>query len=381
MMRTIFKKGLFFIVFGILVFILGGIGGVFFDRYFVPELAAYPRFADFDLLKKATERVTIINKTEQVVVREDDTVERIISQPSTAVVNILAIEEGRATKEVTAMTGVFLTNDGLAVTYSETPFLSEATRYSALLFDGSSHAAQYVGHDPLTNLAFFRLENSVSTPAIAFANSDDARVGKKLIAIGNAAEEYQNRFSYGILNNFHKTFNLSGKTVSSSEKWEGVFEMDLPKAEEFVGGPAIQYNGEMLGIIGTLRIDNENHTFLIPSNAVRAAMDMVISGGERPVLGLYYLPITKAYALGHDLKRDRGALVYSSSGSSGLAVLSGSIAQQAGIRLNDIIIAVNGREINLSYPLSVALGAFSIGDTVELLIVRNGVEMKVPVQL
>ncbi len=365
------------------IVVLGGFGGVVFDRSVIPRLSSVPLLANLDVFETLTERVTIINKTEQITIREDDSVEKIASQPATAVVNIIALaDQNNAAKAVATITGVLLTNDGLIATYSER-LGDGATRYSALLFDGTSHPADIVGYDPLTNLVFFRLSDTASTPAIALANSDDARVGKKLIAIGNASAEYQNRLSVGILGNINRTFNLSGKTVASSEKWEGVFETDFNTFENFIGGPAISWNGEMVGLIGSLTIDNVTRTFLIPSNVVRASLERAIAGtlSKRPTLGVYYMPVTKSLALARGLSRDRGALIYSSSGKTGLAMLAGSPAMRAGLLAGDIIVSVNGTEVSLDNPLPKLLGRLNVGDTAELIVFRDGAEFEIPVTL
>lgn len=395
-MATIFiKKVLFFAFLATLVLVLGGIGGVFFERSVMPRLVASEYLSQFDFFAKETERVTVINKTEQVVIREDDSVERIVSQPATAVVNIVAVPVtekevkgnvatlGAAAETVMTTTGVLLTNDGLVVTYSELPLDTIKTKYSILLYDGSIHQAIFVGRDTLTNLSFFRVVDISNTPAIALANSDDARVGRKLIAIGNTFAEYQNRLSVGLLGNINRIFNLSGKTVASSEKWEGVFEMDLMNRDSFVGGPVIGFNGEMVGIIGALTINNALQSFVIPANVVRDSLNHVIAGTleKRPTLGAYYLPITKALALGRGLPRDRGALIYSRSGSTGLALIADSPAMKAGLLANDIIVSVNGSEVNLDNPLPKLLARFTLGDTITLVILRGGEERTIEVKL
>ncbi len=395
MIAFIFKKAILFVFLAFFVFILGGIGGVFFERSVMPRLAASSYFSKFSFFKQDAEHVTVINKTEQIVIREDDSVEKIVSQPATAVVNIIALPSqtkdakgnvstlGAAAEAVVTTTGVFLTNDGLVVTYSEAPFDIIKTKYSILLFDGSIHEAVFVGRDNLTNLSFFRVADTANTPAIAFANSDDARVGRKLIAIGNTFAEYQNRLAVGLLSDINRIFNLSGKSVASSEKWESVFEMDLAKPETFVGGPVIGFNGEMIGIVGTLTINNVIQSFIIPANVVRDSLNRATSGTleKRPILGAYYLPITKALALGQGLARDRGALIYSRSGSTGLALIADSPAMKAGLLVGDIIISVDGTEINLDNPLSELLARFNTGDTITLVILRSGAEKTVEVKL
>jgi S1-C subfamily serine protease len=383
-------KILFFFV---LILVIGGIGGVLFDRSLLPALSASHWFSESGWLQKLSERTTIINKTEQVVVREDDSVEKIISQPATAVVNIVSVgapastESGASEAESidTALTrtGVLLTNDGLIVTYQKTPPETEGVSFTVLLFDGKSYKASYVGFDRLSNLAYFRLDEKVNVPAIALANSDDARIGKKLIALGNSFAEYQNRVAVGVLGNINRTFNLAGKTVSSSEKWEGVFETDLQASSDFIGGPVIGYNGEMVGLVGSLLLDNTETTFIIPANVVRSSLSRALQGTleKRATLGIYYLPITKAYALGHGLSRDRGALIYAPGGRTGLAVLSDSPAARAGLRAGDIVTAVAGTEVNLDKPLPELLSDRSAGDTVEFTILRNGQEEKLQITL
>jgi serine protease Do len=391
-MHNSVKKLIFGALIIITIFILGGLGGVFFERFALPALSSVELLSDYSLFKKAGERTTIISKTEQVVIREDDSVERIISQPATAVVNIVTVfDEIVSAKKTTSVlggrqvetrTGVLLTNDGLIVTYTNEAPIKDGVKYSVLLFDGKNYSARLVGYDTLTNLAYFHLDENLTVPAIALANSDDARIGKRLIAIGNSFAEYQNRIALGALQNKNRTLNLSAQSVSLSEKWEGVFEMDIPNIREFVGGPAIGYNGEMVGLIGWYVYNNQTVGFILPANAVRSSYERVVANNleKRVTLGVYYLPLTKAFALSQGIDRDRGALIFSPSGETGLAVIANSAGAKAGMQAGDIIIAVDKQEVNLDSPLPVLLSKYSVGDKAEVLIIRNGVESALQVQ-
>jgi serine protease Do len=391
-MTVSINKIIFGGLFVVAIFLLGGLGGVFFERFVLPALSSVEALSDYSLFKKAGERTTVINKTEQVVIREDDSVERIISQPATAVVNVVTVfDESTKAKQpspaiggrqVETRTGVLLTNDGLIVTYTNVAPEKEGVRYSVLLFDGKNYGARLVGYDTLTNLAYFHLEETLTVPAIALANSDDARIGKRLIAIGNSFAEYQNRIAIGALQNKNRTLNLSGQAVSTSEKWEGVFEMDITHVKEFVGGPAIGYNGEMVGLVGSYIYNNETVGFILPANVIKSSYERVVGNTleKRVALGVYYLPLTKAFALSQGLERDRGALVFSPSGETGLAVLANSVAAKAGIQAGDIIIAVDKQEVNLDNPLPFLLSRYNTGDTAELLIIRNKEEKALSVQ-
>jgi S1-C subfamily serine protease len=171
-------------------------------------------------------------------------------------------------------------------------------------------------------------------------------------------------------------FNLSAKTVSSADEWEGVFLPDRPIDPGFIGGAAVAMNGELIGLIGTLTVDATDRTFILPANALRQSLGRVIGGGlpTRANVGAYYVSLTKETALALRISRDQGALIYTPSERSGLAVLSGSAAERAGLRYGDIVTSVNGQAITLDRPLSVAL--YEATDAVtSLTVLRDGDEI------
>lgn len=362
-----------------LIFIIGGIASVTVDRYIFPKLGMTKFFSQFRVFREINEKVNVIERTEKIIVKEENSINEIASQAATAVVNIVSVSE--AGKQSKNGTGVIVTSDGMVVTYRDT-IIEEKAKYKILIFNGNSFDADLLSIDNFSNLAFFKITSS-NLPVISFADSNDSRPGKKLIAIGNSFGEYQNRFASGLLSNVNRTFNLSGNIMSSSEKLEGVFETDFNSQEAYVGGPMIDYSGELVGIIGSVAIDNKERYFQIPANVVRRSMELAIEKnlGNRPMLGVYYLPVTKIYAAANNVNRDRGAIIYSPSGRQGLAIISGSPAEKAGLRVNDIIIALNAQEINLDNPLSNVLGEYKKGDEIELLVDRKGEEIKINVQL
>lgn len=363
----------------IIIFIICGAGTAFFEHYLFPKMGSTRTFSKYDFFKKAKENITVINKTEQLEIKEDEAISKIAAQPANSLVKIMSISSKNNT--VRAGNGFILTSDGLVVTYRSAILETDAA-YKILSYNGGSYDAEFLGVDEFSNLTFLKVKIS-NWPVVAFANSDESKPGKKLIAIGNSRGNFQNTISTATMNDFNKGFNLSGKTVSSTEKLEGVIEADFSRQEEFIGGPVVNYNGELIGIMGTLTINNQERYFIVPSNEVRKSMELAMKNelGQRPFFGAYYIPITKEYSIARNLNRDRGALVYSPSGAQGLAVLTDSPAEKAGIRLNDIIIAVNGKEVNLDNPFSNALSQYKKGDEMELLVVRNGNEIKIKVKL
>ncbi|EKD58927.1 MAG: hypothetical protein ACD_56C00026G0002 [uncultured bacterium] len=370
----------------LLIFTVGGIGGVYFDQQVLPIIRTNKFLSRIGFLARTAENVTVINKTEQITIKEDDSINEVASQASNAVANIVSVSKSKdsISKSIKTTdqsgTGVVVTNDGVLVTYRSAIIEKDAT-YNVFLFNGNNYEAKLIGIDEFTNLAFLKIDASNLT-AISFGDSSEVRPGKKIVAIGNSFGEYQNRYAAGLLSNINKTFNLAGKTVASSEKLEGVFENDFNNNQkEYIGGPVIGYSGNMLGIIGMIVIDSKEKYFQIPSNAVQASLDRILSSGlsSRAYLGAYYVSITKEYAIANKLKHDRGALIYSPSGKQGLALIAGSPAEISGLRMGDIITTVGGRSVNLDNSLSHLVGQYKKGDSTEIILDRSGEEIKIQV--
>jgi S1-C subfamily serine protease len=371
----------------LLIFSVGGIGGVYFDQQILPFIRTNKYLSRINFLKRSAENVTVINKTEQVIIKEDDSVNEIASQASNAVVNIISLgsQKDAAARLIKSAdqsgTGIIVTSDGVIATYRSAIIEKDAS-YKVLFFNGASYDAKLLAVDEFSNLAFLKIE-ATNLTAISFSDSSSVRPGKKVVAIGNSFGEYQNRYATGLLSNIAKTYNLAGKTVSSSEKLEGVFENDFNNQSEYVGGPVIGYSGDLIGMEGTIVVDGKNQYFQIPSNVVQKTLELALAGQleNRPFFGAYYVSITKEYAIAHNLNSDRGALIFSPSGKQSLAMIAGSPAENAGIRINDIVLAVNNQEVNIDNPLSNLINQYKKGDSIELLLEREGKEIKIPVKL
>jgi S1-C subfamily serine protease len=361
------------------VLVLGALGGIVGNRYLFPYLSTTKLFSKYDFLKKTTEEVTFINKTEQVFVKEETSIGKISNQVASSVVNILSSTPKPASFK--NGTGLIVTGDGLVMTYAEA--ILPNAKYKVVTQDGGVFEAEFLGTDSYSNLSFLKI-NATNLPSIALGNSDDSNPGEKVIAIGNSSEIFANRYSAGLLSTFSPTFNLSGKAFSYSEKMDGVFQTDFSTdAEEFyVGGPVVDYTGQAIGVIGSLEKNGKKEFFFIPANKAKKVIEKAIRKeiSQNVALGIYYIPLTRAYALSNNLKTENGALIFSSFGQEGLAILSGSAAQKAGFRLNDIILAVGGEQITQKIGLPDLLYQYKKGDKVEFTVLRNAQEIRIEVQ-
>ncbi|MCX6763287.1 MAG: S1C family serine protease, partial [Candidatus Moranbacteria bacterium] len=205
----------------------------------------------------------------------------------------------------------------------------------------------------------------------------------KIIAIGNSLGFYSNQYASGLLQEFNPEFNLSGMAVASSEKMAGVFKADFNSPDKFAGGPIVDYAGGVIGLVGSVEQNNQEISFQIPSNKIKKVIERAIQKDftANPKLGIYYLPLDQSQKISRGLSVSEGALIFSPSGQQGLAIIAGSPAQKAGLKINDIIIAINGEAVTLQKSLPDILYQYRSGNEIELTILRDGQEIKQKVQL
>jgi S1-C subfamily serine protease len=369
---------------GLTIIFLGGLGGILAEHFLFPYLSNTALFSKYEFLKKASQNVTVINKTEQVVVKEEFSIEKIISQVSSSIVNVVSYTEDKKTASVGLIkngTGTIVTSDGIIMTYAAAIFNQEA-KYKVLLFDGTIKDAELLGIDSYSQLAFLKIDAN-NLPIISFANSDDAKIGEKIVVIGNGQSGYANYYSANVLGGFDSQANLFGSAISSSERLEGVFKTNFPANETYVGGPIVDYLGQVLGITGIAENGSGKDFFQIPANKVKVVLDRTIRKDLTlaPYLGIYFLPANKTYLALEKVSRENGALIYSASGQQGLAIIADSPAQKAGLKIGDLIIKINDQEISQEKNLPDLLYQYKKGDAIELTVIRGEQEQKIKVQL
>ena len=377
-------------IIGIVVafFVIGGVGAIFMEHYVFPRMGMYRPFSQSEFFKNFSENTTIITKTEQVIITEPDSVNKVASQVATSVVSIVSRANQLNKKQslinqITEKTGngFIVTSDGLIATYRDA-IIEENATYKVMLFDGTIYDATLKGIDMFSNIAYLSI-SAINLSSVSFSNAQDFFSGKKVIAVGKSAENYQNRYAAGIISDLDRTYNISGEITASSEKREGVLDIDFADRSEFLGSPVVGYNGELVGMVGLSTVDNQMKFFAIPADAIKESLDKIISGEitTTPELGVHYITVTPLYAAAHNLVQDHGAYVFSASGKQGLAILSGSAGEKAGVKIYDIITAVNDSTIDLGNPLSNILNHFKKGETVSLTVFRDGQELRINVTL
>ena len=397
-MKKIILKTLKLILVAMMIFVIGGFAGVFMERFGMPWLSSKKFTEKIAFFQKANEKVTVINKTEQVTVYENFSLTKTAQNVLPGVVSIVEYSDSevgtknseiKASKDIqnSVKTGVILTSDGLILSVSRKPEtyndqIDEEKKYKIFVSDGRELDAEKISTDIYSETDFYKVDAS-NLPAAQFGNSNELETGEKIIVIGNATGEYQNTFSLGVINEMNKRFSLLNSELSSSEKMEGAIISDALINNSNVGGPVVDFNGTVVGIANYILKDGEYVGFIIPINKLQNSIDSVIIGDDKKkgTLGLYYLSINKEIALLNNLPVNKGALVYSFTGQQGLAVKKGTAADIAGVLLGDIITMVDDKEVNLDNPLSQLISSNHSDDTIQLTILREGKQEKISIVL
>lgn len=382
------------VFFVMLVFFLTVPSLIVVEHFLFPYLTTVKWLNKYKLFKKVTEDVVVVNKTEQVTVSEDLTIASYSNKSTASVVEIIsqtkqdksltkAIDFTKAQNKVGS--GLIVTADGLILTYGEGIIFDQAT-YRVYTSNNNLYDARLIAADPFTNLALLKIDNVSDLPTTSFIAPEDIKAGAKVVAIGRNGSDFQLIYKSGLISQFSSNFSLAGP-VASSEKIQGVyladFDMNEQGDESMNGGTIADYNGDVIGMLGSIKGANRSQYFIIPANYLESLIDQYISSGmvKRGSLGVYYLNLTKETSYLAGVDADQGAMIYSPSNQQGLAVISQSAADKAGIKISDIVKTVNGEEINANQNLAYLISKYKPGDKVELNILRGGNEVMISVIL
>lgn len=358
----------------LMILIIGGIGGVLINNYVLPRVIAWSWVAEQGLFDATAERTTVIQKTEQITIREDDSVEQSIAQPSTTTATLIFPKRvtGRITEEEMVVPGVLVTNDGVIATYREDGASLPTPR--AILNNGERHEVELLGYDAFTNLLFYKVKKPTNTPTILFANSDDIRTGKKILLLKNGVIKNESIIDFAVLAGREHTLNLNGATATS-EKWEGVFGVTSGVTTAFVGAPVVAYNGEMVGMVGSITTDAGVRLFILPSNAIRQSLSKASSKQllTQAGLGVSYISLTPENKEVSSLALEQGALITELLPRTN-QINDKFTAKKINLKERDIIIKVDDQLVTPKQPLSNLIYAKQKGQATTLTIIRDGKE-------
>ena len=218
--------------------------------------------------------------------------------------------------------------------------------------------AKVIGSDPLSDIAILQLETKEKFIPVKFGNSDKARIGDWVIAIGNPFG-LGGTVTSGIISARNRSIGLS--------RYEDYIQTDASINSGNSGGPLFDMNGDVIGINTAIlgRSGSIGIGFSIPSNSAKLVIDQLIEFGEtkRGWLGVRIQDVTKEIAEVEKLDEPRGALVAS--------VAEGSPSFKGGIKAGDIILEFDGQKIKEMKELPIIVARTKVGKKVELKVWRN----------
>ncbi len=244
--------------------------------------------------------------------------------------------------------------------------IENATEITVQLLDNRSLSAKVVGKDTGSDIAVVQVQATGLTQ-IPVADSDRAEVGDFVVAIGNPFG-LGHTVTSGIV-------SALGRSGINPEGYEDFIQTDASINPGNSGGALVNLNGELVGINSAILSrtgGNIGIGFAIPSNMMKVVMNQLVKYGgvKRGVLGVNIQTLSPDIAKSMELPDGtQGALVSQ--------VVDGSAAEKAGIVAGDVITAVNGRAVKDAAGLRNSIGLLSIGEKVDLTLLRDGKSRRV----
>ena len=230
------------------------------------------------------------------------------------------------------------------------------------------YEAKIIGADPLSDLAVLEIQSKDKFVPVKFGDSDKARIGDWVIAIGNPYG-FGGTVTAGIISARNRSIGLS--------RYEDYIQTDASINQGNSGGPLFDMNGDVIGINTAIlgQSGSIGIGFAIPSNSAKKIINQLIEFGEtkRGWLGVRIQNVTKEIADVEKLDKPRGALVAS--------VAENSPSDKAGIKAGDIILEFNGILIKEMKELPRIVAQTEVGKTVEVKIWRNEKELTKKIKL
>ncbi len=222
--------------------------------------------------------------------------------------------------------------------------------------------ANVIGADPLSDIAVLQLDTKEKFIPVKFGDSDKARIGDWVIAIGNPFG-LGGTVTSGIISARNRSIGLS--------RYEDYIQTDASINSGNSGGPLFDMNGDVIGINTAIlgRNGSIGIGFSIPSNSAKIVIDQLIEFGEtkRGWLGVRIQDVTKEIADVEKLDKPRGALVAS--------VAQNSPSDKAGVKAGDIILEFDGEKIQEMKQLPMIVARTEVGKKVKVKIWRNKKEI------
>lgn len=266
---------------------------------------------------------------------------------------------GDGAAQVTSLgSGFIIAPDGVIVTNNHV--IEAADAIEVIMQSGQRFQAVVVGRDPATDIAVLRIEPQQALPYVAMGDSNAARVGDLVLAIGNPFG-LGGSLSVGVVSARNRNIDAG--------RYDDFIQTDAAINRGNSGGPLFNTDGEVIGVNTAIFSPNGASVgvgFATPTAIVRPVVDQILRYGEtrRGWLGVRLANVTEAVAARAGLVGEAGALV--------TRVTPSSPAAAAGLQPGDIVLTFQGRSIADSRALTRMVGEAQVGEQAALEVLREG---------
>lgn len=285
--------------------------------------------------------------------------------------------DGGSSSETESGTGsgvIFKKDGGKAYIITNNHVVEGANKLSVTLYNGKTETAKLVGKDAISDLAVLEISSSNVKKTASFGDSSQLRIADKVIAIGNPlGQQFSGTVTQGVISGLNRTVD--------ADTSQGTVEMNVIQTDAAInpgnsGGPLINSSGQVIGINSMKVSENgvESLGFAIPSNDVEPIVDQLLAKGkvERPFLGVQMIDMSQV----PETYQENTLGLFGDQLSKGVyvkEVQSGSPAAKAGIKSNDVIVKLNGKDIESSADIrQILYNQLKIGDKTTVQVLRGG---------
>lgn len=259
--------------------------------------------------------------------------------------------------------------DAAGIIVTNNHVIDGAEEITAIFHSGARLKAELIGRDPKTDVAVLRVKPTKPLAAVKWADSDKARVGDWVVAIGNPLG-LGGTVTVGVV-------SAKNRDIQAGP-YDNFLQTDASINKGNSGGPLFNMSGEVLGINTAIFSQSGGSIgigFAQPSNTAAPVVEQLLKFGEtrRGWLGVRIQGVTEDLAEGMGLKEAKGALV--------AGVTEKGPAEVAGVLAGDVIIRFNGRDVPSQRELTRMVADTPVDSEIELLVVRKGAEVTLKVKL
>ena len=257
--------------------------------------------------------------------------------------------------------GVIISEDGYIITNHHV--IANQSSFKVTTNNKMTYAAKLVGSDPTTDLALIKIDANNLSSAI-FGDSDAVNVGEWVLAVGNPFN-LTSTVTLGIVSAKARNINI----LSSDYSVESFIQTDAVVNPGNSGGALVDADGNLVGINAAILTETgsyEGYSFAIPSNLVEKVIADLKEFGEvqRAILGIKILEVDEGIAAQYKLSEVKGVMIHE--------IFRRGSADDAGLKIGDVIISVNGKETDSTPELQEQVARFRPGDQIDIEYIRNG---------